>query len=131
MIAVIAQNAVEQEKRLKAVEEKGKNTAAEVQRIKSTFTQKETLELDIKRLINRMIKSGFSSDYKDAYNRLYLELHDLTGARINQRWNNKTEKERRKTSKLQMILSDKKLRAGMIAAYESLARDVLEYEEAI
>lgn len=128
MIAQIAQNAVEQERRLKAVELQGNSTAAEVQEIKSTFTQKDTLETDIKTLVNRMVKEGHSNDYADAYSRLYKELQNLTGARINQRWKNKSEEEKRKSSKLKMIMSDKKLRAGMIAAYESLARKILNGE---
>lgn len=128
MIAQIAQNAVEQERRLKAVELQGNSTAAEVQEIRRTFTQKDTLETDIKTLVNRMVKEGHSNDYADAYSRLYKELQNLTGARINQRWKNKSEEEKRKSSKLKMIMSDKKLRAGMIAAYESLARKILNGE---
>ena len=128
MIAQIAQNAVEQERRLKAVELQGSNTAAEVQEIKKTFTQKDTLETDVKDLVNRMIKEGYSKNYADAYNSLYKELQNLTGARINQRWNNKSEEEKKKTSRLKMIMSDKKLRAGMIAAYESMARQLLNNE---
>jgi len=128
MIVRIAQNAVEQEKRLKAVEDKGDSLAAEVKGIKETFTRKDTLEADIKNLVNRMVRCGYSMDYKEAYGRLYSELQSMTGARINQRWKNKSEEEKKKTSKLKMIMSDKKLRAGMIAAYESLARDVHEFE---
>lgn len=128
MIARIAQNAVEQEKRLKAIEDKGESLAAEVKGIKDTFTRKDTLEEDIKNLVGRMVRCGYSMDYKDAYSRLYSELQSMTGARINQRWKNKSEEEKKKTSKLKMIMSDKKLRAGMIAAYESLARDVHEFE---
>lgn len=129
MIARIAQNAVEQERRLKAVELQGSNTAAEVQEIKKTFTQKDTLETDVKDLVNRMVKEGYSKNYADAYNSLYKELQNLTGARINQRWNNKSEEEKKKTSRLKMIMSDKKLRTGMIAVYESLARQLLNNEE--
>nr|DAK26516.1 MAG TPA: regulatory protein [Caudoviricetes sp.] len=128
MIAAIAQNAVEQERRLKAVETLGNNTAAEVREIRSTFTQKDTLENDIKSLVNRMVKEGYSDNYADAYSRLYQELQNLTGARINQRWKNKSEEEKKKTSKLKMIMADKKLCAGMIAAYESLARKILNGE---
>ena len=128
MIAQIAQNAVEQERRLKAIELQGSNTAAEVREIKKAFTQKDTLETDVKDLVNRMIKEGYSKNYADAYNRLYKELQNLTGARINQRWNNKSEEEKKKISRLKMIMSDKKLRAGMIAAYESLARQLLNNE---
>ena len=129
MIAQIAQNAVEQEHRLKAVELQGSNTAAEVKEIKKAFTQKDTLETDVKDLVNRMIKKGYSKNYADAYNSLYKELQNLTDARINQRWNNKSEEEKKKTSRLKMIMSDKKLRAGMIAVYESLARELLNNEE--
>ena len=128
IIAQIAQNAVEQERRLKAVELQGSNTAAEVREIRNTFTQKDTLEADIKTLVSRMVKEGYSNDYADAYSRLYQELQSLTGARINQRWKNKSEEEKKKTSKLKMIMTDKKLRAGMIAAYESLARQLLNNE---
>ena len=133
IIAQIAQNAVEHERRIKALENLGGNIVSEVKEIKNTFTKKDTLEEDIKNLVNRMVKCSYSNDYKDAYARLYSELQKLTGARINVRWNNKTEEERRKSSKLKMIMSDKKLRAGMIAAYESVARDVhmFELEEAV
>ena len=132
IIAQIAQNAVEHERRIKALENLGGNIVSEVKEIKNTFTMKDTLEEDIKNLVNRMVKCSYSNDYKDAYARLYSELQKLTGARINVRWNNKSEEERRRSSKLKMIMSDKKLRAGMIAAYESLARDVhiFEFEEA-
>lgn len=133
MIVQIAQSAVEHERRIKALESKGDDIASEVKEIKNTFTMKNTLEEDIKNLVNRMVKCSYSNDYKDAYARLYSELQKLTGARINVRWNNKTEEERRKSSKLKMIMADKKLRAGMIAAYESVARDVhmFELEEAV
>ena len=128
MIVQIAQSAVEHERRIKALESKGDDIASEVKEIKSTFTMKDTLEEDIKNLVNRMVKYSYSKDYKDTYARLYSELQKLTGARINVRWNNKSEEERRKSSKLKMIMSDKKLRAGMIAAYESVARDVHMFE---
>lgn len=76
-----------------------------------------------------MVKERHSKNYADAYNSLYKELQNLTGARINQRWNNKSEEEKKKTSRLKMIMSDKKLRAGMIAVYESLARELLNNKE--
>lgn len=135
MIAEIAKQEVENEKRLVAMEEHAENTnkvTAELERkvdaLCNTITSVDTLEQDVKSLVTRMYRHGYADSPKDAYGMIYLEMAQF-GIRLKQRWDNLERKGNPYKSKLRMIMDDPKMRAALLSSYQVVARGFNDYLE--
>lgn len=135
MIAEIAKQEVENEKRLVALEEHAESTnrvTAELERkvdaLGNTITSVDTLEQDVKSLVTRMYHHGYADSPKDAYGMIYSEMSQF-GIRLKQRWDNLERKGNPYKSKLRMIMDDPKMRAALLSSYQVVARGFNEYLE--
>jgi phage regulatory protein, rha family len=135
MIAEIAKQEVENEKRLVVLEEHAENTnkvTAELERrmdaLGNTITSVDTLEQDVKSLVTRMYHHGYADSPKDAYGMIYAEMSRF-GIRLKQRWDNFERKGNPYKSKLRMIMDDNKMKAALLSSYQVVARGFNEYLE--
>ena len=135
MIAEIAKQEVENEKRLVALEEHAESTnkvTAELERkvdaLGNTITSVDTLEQDVKSLVTRMYHHGYADSPKDAYGMIYSEMSQF-GIRLKQRWDNFERKGNPYKSKLRMIMDDNKMKAALLSSYQVVARGFNEYLE--
>ena len=135
MIAEIAKQEVENEKRLVALEEHAENmnkvTAGlerKVDALGNTITTVDTLEQDVKSLVTRMYHHGYADSPKDAYGMIYSEMSQF-GIRLKQRWDNFERKGNPYKSKLRMIMDDNKMKAALLSSYQVVARGFNEYLE--
>ena len=135
MIAEIAKQEVENEKRLVALEEHAESTnrvTAELERkvdaLGNTITSVDTLEQDVKSLVTRMYHHGYADSPKDAYGMIYSEMSRF-GIRLKQRWDNFERKGNPYKSKLRMIMDDNKMKAALLSSYQVVARGFNEYLE--
>lgn len=135
MIAEIAKQEVENEKRLVVLEEHAESTnkvTAELERkvdaLGNTITSVDTLEQDVKSLVTRMYHHGYADSPKDAYGIIYSEMSQF-GIRLKQRWGNFERKGNPYKSKLRMIMDDNKMKAALLSSYQVVARGFNEYLE--